>query len=68
MRYLGLLENIRVRRVGFVYRVPYDEFLSQYRILSSKTRHGFKGDSRDGCAALLERMKISSKDSQFGTT
>lgn len=28
--YLGLLENVRVRRAGFAYRQPYDRFLQRY--------------------------------------
>lgn len=28
--YLGLLENVRVRRAGFAYRQPYDRFLLRY--------------------------------------
>lgn len=29
-RYLGLLENVLVRRAGFVYRQRYDTFLKRY--------------------------------------
>lgn len=28
--YLGLLENVRVRRAGFAYRQPYHRFLLRY--------------------------------------
>lgn len=28
--YLGLVENVRVRRAGFVYRQRYDRFLKRY--------------------------------------
>jgi myosin I len=28
--YLGLLENVRVRRAGFAYRVTYENFLHRY--------------------------------------
>lgn len=28
--YLGLLENVRVRRAGFAYRMPYDRFLQRF--------------------------------------
>lgn len=28
--YLGLLENVRVRRAGFAYRQPYHRFLQRY--------------------------------------
>ena len=27
VKYLGLMENLRVRRAGFAYRRPYDIFL-----------------------------------------
>lgn len=27
--YLGLLENVRVRRAGFAYRQPYERFLQR---------------------------------------
>lgn len=29
VRYLGLLENVRVRRAGFAYRQRYDRFLKR---------------------------------------
>ncbi len=28
--YLGLLENVRVRRAGFAYRMDYTRFLKRY--------------------------------------
>jgi myosin heavy subunit len=31
VRYLGLLENVRVRRAGFAYRQTYDTWLSRYK-------------------------------------
>nr|XP_032655503.1 unconventional myosin-Ig [Chelonoidis abingdonii] len=31
VEYLGLLENVRVRRAGFAYRQPYDRFLLRSR-------------------------------------
>lgn len=29
VEYLGLMENVRVRRAGFAYRQPYDRFLQR---------------------------------------
>ncbi|KAH7731291.1 myosin IG protein [Aphelenchoides avenae] len=44
VRYLGLVENVRVRRAGFAYRMSYDLFLKRYKLLSKHTwpnpRHG----------------------------
>ncbi len=30
VRYLGLTEAARVKRAGFAFRLPYDEFLRRY--------------------------------------
>ena len=30
VKYLGLMENLRVRRAGFAYRRPYEVFLQRY--------------------------------------
>ena len=30
VRYLGLLENIRVRRAGFAFRMKYEKFLARW--------------------------------------
>ena len=30
VKYLGLMENLRVRRAGFAYRRPYEVFLQRF--------------------------------------
>ncbi|XP_063159287.1 unconventional myosin-Ig [Candoia aspera] len=35
--YLGLLENVRVRRAGFAYRQPYNRFLLRYKMTCEYT-------------------------------
>uniref|UniRef100_A0A673I297 Unconventional myosin-Ig-like n=1 Tax=Sinocyclocheilus rhinocerous TaxID=307959 RepID=A0A673I297_9TELE len=35
--YLGLLENVRVRRAGFAYRQPYARFLQRYKMTCEYT-------------------------------
>uniref|UniRef100_H3ATP1 Unconventional myosin-Id n=1 Tax=Latimeria chalumnae TaxID=7897 RepID=H3ATP1_LATCH len=37
VEYLGLLENVRVRRAGFAYRQTYDRFLQRYKMISEFT-------------------------------
>ncbi|XP_032876178.1 unconventional myosin-Id-like [Amblyraja radiata] len=37
VEYLGLLENVRVRRAGFAYRQPYDRFLLRYKMTCEYT-------------------------------
>ncbi|GCB64824.1 hypothetical protein scyTo_0007589 [Scyliorhinus torazame] len=37
VEYLGLLENVRVRRAGFAYRQPYERFLLRYKMICEYT-------------------------------
>ena len=37
MKYLGLVENIRVRVAGFAYRREFDKFVRRYAILTNET-------------------------------
>ncbi|XP_078254605.1 unconventional myosin-Id-like [Rhinoraja longicauda] len=37
VEYLGLLENVRVRRAGFAYRQPYHRFLLRYKMTCEYT-------------------------------
>lgn len=53
MEYLGLKENIRVRRAGFAYRRLFDKFLYRYAILSSKTWPKYHGDPREGIKVFI---------------
>ncbi|KAL9655961.1 hypothetical protein ABK040_007582 [Willaertia magna] len=67
VKYLGLLENIRVRRAGFAYRAPFEKFLNQFAILSKKTWPTFKdGDARRGCEVLLTDLGMDKAEYQFG--
>ena len=68
VRYLGLLENVRVRRAGFVHRQRYDKFLLRYKMLSQYTWPNFRGGSdRDGVKVLLEEKELIN-DCKFGHT
>ena len=37
VKYLGLMENLRIRRAGFAYRRKYTEFLDRYKCLCPQT-------------------------------
>ena len=37
IEYLGLKENVRVRRAGFAYRRPFEKFVKRYEILTDET-------------------------------
>eukprot|EP00026_Physarum_polycephalum_P001191 Phypoly_transcript_01192.p1 GENE.Phypoly_transcript_01192~~Phypoly_transcript_01192.p1 ORF type:complete len:594 (+),score=69.95 Phypoly_transcript_01192:1500-3281(+) len=46
VRYLGLLENVRVQRAGFAYRQEFGIFYQRYKMLSKKTWPNFPGYSK----------------------
>ncbi|XP_011312006.1 myosin-IA [Fopius arisanus] len=68
VRYLGLLENILVRRAGFVYRQRYDKFLKRYKMISQYTWPNYRGGSdEDGVRTLLEEKGFA-HDVKYGRT
>lgn len=68
IRYLGLLENVRVRRAGFVHRQRYDKFLLRYKMISHYTWPNFKaGSDRDGVKVLVKEQGYVN-DVKFGHT
>uniref|UniRef100_A0A7I4YGG7 Myosin motor domain-containing protein n=1 Tax=Haemonchus contortus TaxID=6289 RepID=A0A7I4YGG7_HAECO len=68
VRYLGLLENVRVRRAGFVYRCGYDRFINRYKMLCPDTWPNPRGGSpRDNCARILKHVGMHD-DCVFGKT
>ncbi|CAH0715856.1 unnamed protein product, partial [Brenthis ino] len=65
--YLGLVENVRVRRAGFASRQRYDRFLQRYKMLSQYTWPNFRGaGARDAVLVLLRDLRLA--DVQFGHT
>lgn len=54
IQYLGLLENVRVRRAGFAYRHPYRPFYFRYRLLSDAT---VRASGHRRCARLLTHRR-----------
>jgi myosin-1 len=71
VKYLGLLENVRVRRAGFAYRAPYDRFLARYKKLSPKTWGmwgEWSGDAREGSRVILSETPLGDNQWQLGHT
>ncbi|XP_039174804.1 unconventional myosin-Ig-like [Crotalus tigris] len=66
--YLGLLENVRVRRAGFAYRQPYHRFLLRYKMTCEYTWPNHLMAS-DGAAtqALIEQHGFQD-DVAYGQT
>lgn len=69
VKYLGLLENVRVRRAGFAFRAPFDRFLARYKKLSDQTWGlwgEWSGDPRQGTEIVLKGSNLDAKQWQLG--
>ena len=53
IKYLGLMENLRVRRAGFAFRRPYEMFLQRYKSLSPQTWPHWHGEPREGARRVF---------------
>lgn len=60
VKYLGLMEHLRVRRAGFAYRRKYEIFLQRY-VAAQSPRCGFAGG---GDAALLCAVQVQASVSR----
>eukprot|EP01100_Stratorugosa_tubuloviscum_P012323 TRINITY_DN580_c0_g2_i1.p1 TRINITY_DN580_c0_g2~~TRINITY_DN580_c0_g2_i1.p1 ORF type:complete len:1264 (+),score=732.79 TRINITY_DN580_c0_g2_i1:136-3927(+) len=72
IKYLGLLDNIKVRRAGFAYRTTFDRFIERFYLLSGRTSYAakkiWKGDTVSGCRAILEDSPVGPDEWQIGKT
>lgn len=68
VKYLGLLENVRVRRAGYAYRQFYDKFFYRYRVCSSETWPNWSGDFVSGSEAILRVLGLQIGQYQKGKT
>ncbi|XP_066902706.1 unconventional myosin-Ib isoform X2 [Halyomorpha halys] len=68
VRYLGLLETVRVRRCGFCHRQTYTAFLERYKMLSLHTWPNWQSAPVEGVSYLLRDLPIPSGEFAFGRT
>ena len=68
VRYLGLLENVRVRRAGYAYRQTFGLFAQRYKLLSGSTWPSGSGDARQDAAAILADVGVTPDAYRFGKT
>ncbi|XP_075301937.1 unconventional myosin-Ia isoform X2 [Opisthocomus hoazin] len=68
VRYLGLMENVRVRRAGYAFRQLYGSFLERYKMLSSRTWPRWAGNDREGSEVLLAELPFPPEELAFGHT
>ncbi|XP_030273454.1 myosin IEb [Sparus aurata] len=68
VEYLGLRENIRVRRAGYAFRRVFNKFLQRYAILTKETWPRWRGEERQGVLHLLNSVHMDQDQFQLGKT
>lgn len=78
IKYLGLEENVKVRKAGFSYRRPFDKFLQRYNILlylqnpmDAQPAVPYNSDQRYGqqqMRKICQSGGVSDAEYQFGKT
>jgi myosin-1 len=66
VKYLGLMENLRVRRAGFAYRRPYEQFLQRYKCLCSETWPNYHGLAKEGVQVLVCHLGYECDEYRMG--
>ncbi|NWI57466.1 MYO1B protein, partial [Calyptomena viridis] len=66
IRYLGLLENVRVRRAGYAFRQAYEPCLERYKMLCKQTWPHWRGPARAGVEVLFNGLGIPEEEFSFG--
>uniref|UniRef100_A0A667ZNC0 Unconventional myosin-Ic n=2 Tax=Myripristis murdjan TaxID=586833 RepID=A0A667ZNC0_9TELE len=66
VKYLGLMENLRVRRAGFAYRRRYEVFLQRYKSLCPDTWPNWRGKLADGVATLVKHLGYKPEEYKLG--
>lgn len=72
IKYLGLQENIRVRRAGFAYRNTFEKIVQRFYLLSPATSYAgdyiWQGDARSGCERIFIDTGIARDEWQLGVS
>lgn len=72
VKYLGLKENVRIRRAGFAYRTTFDKFVQRFYLLSPATGYAgdyiWRGDDITAVTEILRSCHIPPSEYQMGTT
>lgn len=72
IKYLGLQENVRIRRAGFAYRQTFEKFVERFYLLSPKTSYAgdytWTGDPKSGVRQILKDTSIPADEYQMGVT
>ncbi|SCU94613.1 LADA_0G09714g1_1 [Lachancea dasiensis] len=72
VKYLGLQENVRIRRAGFAYRQTFDKFVERFYLLSPQCSYAgdytWQGDSLDAVKFILRDAAIPATEYQLGVS
>ena len=72
IKYLGLQENVRIRRAGFAYRQTFDKFVERFYLLSPRTSYAgsytWTGDHLSATKQILKDTSIPIEEYQMGVT
>lgn len=72
VKYLGLQENVRIRRAGFAYRQVFDKFVERFYLLSPRCSYAgeytWEGDVLEAVEMILQDAAIPPKEFQLGVT
>ncbi|XP_033990099.1 unconventional myosin-Ib isoform X2 [Trematomus bernacchii] len=66
VRYLGLMENVRVRRAGYAFRQAYEPCLERYKMLCKRTWPHWRGPAREGVEVLMADLTVPAEEFSFG--
>ncbi|XP_030893571.1 unconventional myosin-Ih [Leptonychotes weddellii] len=68
IKYLGLMEHLRVRRAGFAYRRKYEHFLQRYKSLCPDTWPHWRGPPAEGVERLIQYIGYTPEEYKLGRT
>lgn len=72
IKYLGLQENVRIRRAGFAYRQSFEKFVERFFLLSPATSYAgeytWSGTEEAAVKQILKDTSIPKEEWQLGVT
>ncbi len=72
IKYLGLQENVRIRRAGFAYRQAFEKFVERFALLSPRLSYAgeytYTGDVRTASEIIFKDTSIPPEEYQMGVT
>ncbi|KAK4229718.1 putative myosin-5 [Podospora fimiseda] len=72
IKYLGLQENVRIRRAGFAYRQSFEKFVDRFFLLSPATSYAgeytWEGSYEAATKQILKDTSIPQEEWQLGVT